>query len=346
MGQIDRRTLLAAVVGGLLSACTTATVAKKGSSRGPLVADDVRLRGLNLIPDLSEMDTCDQGSVWSATWRAWNWDGRYKPQIDDASEIANGIRILGNTHVVTSGNITLGQYLDRWQQLLDYATQKNLMVYPCGGDLSHWGRDSSWSAVSDIYANWSKLLAEYRNVIGVDITNEAWTEVKSASGPMRYSQKEPFEAVLTHLGDVVRQTADLPVAHSFTIWDSSAWNISDKADEPLKLLFGASDFIDLHLYDTPTRERITAIMRSQWAEGKGLVLGEFGIDGSAPELKQTEMYQDVSTVVAADRAISGALAWGCWDLSSEPKYQFGVYDANRELRPYKSTAFSNLPVDR
>ena len=69
----------------------------------------VRLRGVNIVPTFTAVTPADQGSVWSAMWRTWDWAGWLQPQIDDAAKIGNAVRFFGNTHCIAIGTVT-GQH--------------------------------------------------------------------------------------------------------------------------------------------------------------------------------------------------------------------------------------------
>lgn len=311
----------------------------------PLIPNDVRVRGVNISPLYAWTDTPDQGSVWSAMWRVWDWNGTLKPQIDDAATIANTVRVFGNTHAVTSGNITLTTYLARWKQLLDYCVTQSLYVYPCGGSLAHWGVDTTYTAATGLFTAWADLLATYSNVISVDITNEAWGDIQQTGYPdTMYDEPEPYLVLLHHLGRVVRAHAGVPVTHSMGIWSSDAWPVMD-AD--LERLFSMSDYIDLHIYaDGATPELVAAYLVRPVLQGKQMLIGEFGgLDTSVSSATRTARYEAVHDIVVADADYCGAMAWCCWD-ANEVNSRWGLFDADRALRSDIGTPFATLPVTR
>jgi hypothetical protein len=302
----------------------------------------VRVRGTNIAVYFPEVASADQTSDWSAMWRVWNWAGRIQPQLDDAATIANCVRTIGNTHVVTSGNISQATYLARWTQFLDYTVTKGLYVYPCGGDLHHWGTATTYAAATTLFTAWADLLAGYSNVIAVDITNEAWGQSR-ATGTVQYSRPEPYADLLSNLTSIVRRRSGKPVTNSMGIWDSTAWPI---LDNELVRLFKMSDFIDLHIYDdAATTTLVDTYMSRPFATGKQLLIGEFGgLDPGATG--RVARYTNAATLVNASTNNAGALAWSNWDLGTGATTLSGLFNASRALRTDISTPFATLPTTR
>lgn len=168
-------------LGAGLNAAALALSPALASEAGLKIPASTRLRGVNIVPTFAAgVIPADQDSVWSAMWRLWNWNGWIKPQIDDAAAIGNAIRFFGNTHCIAQGNITQATYLAQWRQVLDYSVAKGLFIYPCGGDLGHWG-NFTWAQSVALYTAWAKTLSTYPNVVGVDITNEACGQMLPAN---------------------------------------------------------------------------------------------------------------------------------------------------------------------
>jgi glycoside hydrolase-like protein len=305
---------------------------------------NVRLRGVNIVPSFGvKYLPVDKESVWAAMWRTWDWNGWLRPQLDDAAKIANGIRFFGNTACIAQGSVTTADYLARWKQLLDYCAAKNLYVYPCGGDLGHWG-DMGYAQATDLYTAWAKLLHAYPNVVGVDVTNEAYGYARGlVSGPTVYKQREPILTLLKNLGDIVRANAGVPVTHSFPLSDPTWWTLDI---DPIPQLFAMSDFLDYHVYCDTDPSQAARAFTTPWGHGKHMVIGEFGIDTTSPPEKRTARYRRVRDIVASRPDIEGAVAWSCWDLAGDKTSQYGLYDSRGHLRADISGGFANLPVAR
>jgi Domain of unknown function (DUF1906) len=305
---------------------------------------NVRLRGVNVVPSFGvKYLPVDQESVWAAMWRTWDWNGWLRPQIDDAAKIANGIRFFGNTACIAQGSVTKADYLARWKQLLDYCAAKKLYVYPCGGDLGHWG-NMGYAQATDLFTAWAKLLHGYPNVVGVDVTNEAYGYTRlTGPNPTGYTQREPIVTLLKNLGDIVRANAGVPVTHSFPLSDSAWWTLNN---QPIPALFAMSDFLDYHIYCDTDPHQAAQAFTNPWGIGKHMVIGEFGIDTSAAPGKRSSRYQRVRDIVASRPDIDGALAWSCWDLAGDKTSQYGLYDSRRRLRTDIAAGFAKLPVSR
>lgn len=326
----------------------TASVAAAVYTDSPRIPNDVRVRGVNIAPLFSWIDTPDQDSVWSAMWRVWDWNGTIKPQVDDAATIGNCVRMFGNTHAVTAGNITLATYLARWEQFLNYCARKGLYVYPCGGSLGDWGADTTYTAAATIYAAWADLLAGYSNIIGVDIINEAWYTAQLVSATSyKTHQSEPYLHLVHHLGGVVRRRAHVPVACSVHVNTSQPWGYpGDSEGGPIFPLFTMSDFIDIHIYMNSTPDDVAALMLQGFCRNKQLIVGEFGgLDTSQSTAVRAARYTDVADIISADADYCGALAWTCWDLNNTDS-RSGLFDGSRELRTDISTPFATLPTSR
>ncbi len=327
-----------------LNAAALALSPALASEAGLKIPASTRLRGVNIVPTFAAgIIPADRDSVWAAMWRVWNWSGWIKPQIDDAAAIGNAIRFFGNTHCIAQGNITQATYLAQWQQVLDYSVAKGMYIYPCGGDLGHWG-NFTWSQSVALYTAWAKMLSTYPNVVGVDITNEAWGQMQPVSvRPTTYNQPESYVDLLAALSGIVRGEAGVPIAHSFPLADSSWWTLSK---DPIPTLFEMSDFLDYHIYASATPAQAAQAFANSWGVGKHMMIGEFGVNETQSSNERTARYQQIRNIVASRTDIDGALAWSCWDLESAPDGQSGLYDPSRRLRTDISTPFTTIPVTR
>jgi hypothetical protein len=333
-----------AIAGGLNAAGSVlgpALTSADPVKRPSLIRPGIRLRGTNIAPLFANFVPTDQDSVWAATWRTWDWDGRLKPQLDDAADIGNAVRFLGNTACIAQGSVSMADYLARWKQLLDYCAGKNLYVYPCGGDLGHWG-NMGYAQAADLFTAWAQLLHDYPRVVGVDVTNEAYGyALGKISSPTVYSQPEPILTLLENLGDIVRDNAGVPVTHSFPLSNPTWWTLDT---EPVAQLFAMSDFLDYHIYCDTNPVQAAQAFKSAWGRGKQMVFGEFGVNMTADPSERTSRYEQVRDIVVSGREFDGAFAWTCWDLGDTPDTQWGLYDVNRQLRTDISTPFATFPV--
>jgi hypothetical protein len=302
----------------------------------------VRLRGTNIAPVFAGFIPADQGSVWAAMWRTWDWTGRLKPQIDDAAKIGNAIRFFGNTACMAQGTVTQATYLAQWKQVLDYCVSKNLYVYPVGGDLGHWG-DFSYSDAGTLFTAWADLLHAYPNtVVSVDITDEAWGEMQPQNAQTTtYNQPENYVDMLDHIGHIVRDHAEVPITHSFGLNDASWWTL---AIDPVPTLFWMSDYLDYHIYCDTTATQAAQAFTTPWGSGKRMMVGGFGANMKLTSSQRTAQYQQVRDIVASRTDIDGVFNWACWDLGNTSGEQWGLYDRSRQLRADISTPFATIPM--
>ena len=289
----------------------------------------VKLRGANLVGSFNQITAANGNDIWASMWGVWNWGGLIAPQLEDVAKIANTVRILGNTLVMALGEITLTQYLARWTQFLDYAQSLGLYVYPCGGDLGHWG-NYTWAQSTQTYAQLAQLLAGYPNVIGVDIVNEA--SAIPELGGWTYNQPEPVADLLTELGHIVRAVG-LPVTYSRNISDSSGWTLDYFTDR-------LGDFLDFHVYYTPGAYDSLNTYEQSWSAGKRLIIGEFGVNKTVSSANRTAHYNAVRTMCGNDPQCQGAFAWSAWDLDNVKDGQWGLFDPRRVLREDIAQPFS------
>jgi hypothetical protein len=340
MVEMSRRRVLggALVLPALAAGCTPTF--DPGSAR-PVnllkIGTGGRIRGLNITPG---PDDWDGASPWADFWSSWNWDGRIKNELDDAAAAgANCVRLIGNTDVVTSGAITKAAYLQRWSQFLDYTKSRGLWVYPCGGDLSHWG-DTSLNAAEDLYRGWAELLASADHVVGVDITNEAPAQSRVLGG-VAYGEPESWYYTIKRLGEMVQTVSGKPITHSRSIAKSAAsWQFGSPETDRI------SDFLDLHLYVIGTSTDIDLLHATDWGAGKQLVFGEFGVDMTTDSPSRTAFYNSVKGLINHSASCVGGLAWATYDGGTIPVSQPGLYDANRALRADIATPFSTFPITR
>lgn len=196
-----------------------------------------RIRGVCIGPGTADSR---EDSAWTGLWQRWDWPNRIQRELDDATAVgANCVRLIGNTHVVTSGLISLVEYLEHWSQFLDYAKMAGLWVYPCGGDLSHWGGNTSLAAAESIYHQWAELLASHDHIVGVDITNEASAQSRVVGG-IAYQAPESWFYTIRRLGELVRSVSSKPITHSrgLVAYDAASWQFGSPRNRPIVGLLG------------------------------------------------------------------------------------------------------------
>lgn len=332
------------------------TLPSGGVSSGLLIGANQRVRGVNHTPTFNGMGgagTADDGSVWTHMWRVWDWAGREQPQLADGAAIANCVRTIGSTHVVTSGAITLSTYLARWTQFLDYADSLGLWVYPCGGAFNHWGHATTSALAHQIYGELASLLDTYDNIVGFDIANETWGSMhpNNFSATVSYDEPQDYRDLCVELVDTVHTNAPgLPVTCSFSLNDNSWWNWDGPVGNEWAILNEISDFLDYHIY-TPTNTSYAAsVYQMDWAftspgVPKHMVIGEFG--GADPGgSNRVSAITEVKSIVEARTDNDGALYWGCWDLGTTASTLAGLYNGSRVLRTDISNPFATLPTTR
>ncbi len=283
--NISRKTFLRGAIGAVAAGTLVGSVrAAAGPNAqgwsGPRIPTGVKLRGANLVGNFNQITADNGNDIWASMWGVWDWGGLIAPQLDDIAKIANTVRILGNTLVVALGSITLTEYLAQWKQFLDYAQSLGLYVYPCGGDLGHWG-NYTWAQSTQTYTELGQLLAGYPNVIGVDIVNEAYAMPEAVG--WTYNQPEPVADLLTELGNVVR-AAGLPITYSRSIVDSSGWALDYFTDH-------LGDFLDFHVYYVPgANDSLTAYQPilgcGQTVDHRGVRCQHHGLIGGSNRLLQ------------------------------------------------------------
>lgn len=308
---------------------------KRGTFNFPA---DLRMRGVNHVLKFEDADVLDEKNAWAALWRVWDWPNWIKPQLDDISTLGNAVRFWGNTLVLAQGNITLEQYLDRWIQVLDYTKSLGLLMYPCGGDLLHWG-DYSLAASKECYGELSAIFAGYEHVIGMDIANESsafpWNQQNKPT-EFHYQQPIPYTNFLLELGDSVRSNS-IPITYSRNLWKADQWLQENSLD-------ASGDFIDIHVYYTPGIDDSKPIYGTQWGSGKKLIVGEFGMGLNMEASTRDTHYTAVRNMAVSDENCVGAFAWSAYDPFTTPVWETGLFDRQRVPREDIVAPFLTLPV--
>jgi hypothetical protein len=336
--NISRRTFLhgasrIAAAGALSGSVGAAVLNAQSLSDPSSIPPGVKFRGVNLANNFTQTTAADGNDIWASLWGVWNWDGFIAPQLDDIAKIANAVRIIGNTLVMALESITLTQYLARWQQFLDHAQSLGLFVYPCGGDLGHWGK-YTWAQSAQTYTQLAQLLKSYPNVIGVDIVNEASQPLELVG--WTYNQPEPVAELLTGLGSIVRSVG-LPITYSRSVATSSGWTQDYFTDH-------LGDFLDFHVYYLPEATDSLQAYGQSSSVYKKLIIGEFGINNTFSPEDRAAYYNAMRVMVDNDPRCMGALAWSAYDLGPTNDMQWGLFDQQRQLRPDIGQPFSTFPV--
>lgn len=344
-----RQALLVIAAGSVGSACSgraeqdvipsgRPTVATSDGPRELAIGSGDRIRGVCLGPAVEDFRG---DSAWTGLWQRWDWEGRIRNELDDAVAVgANCVRLIGNTHAVTSNVISRDLYLSRWQQFLDHCSGAGLLVYPCGGDLRHWG-ETPLPIAEDIYRDWAGLLARYDGVVGVDITNES-PAASRIQGGVAFHQSESWLYTVRRLGEVVREVTDKAITHSRGLYkyDAASWLHGSPETDVL------SDFIDVHAYRASTPAEADALYASDWAANKQLLIGEFGANMTATVFERAAAYQEVKALIEHDPRCVGGLAWTIYDTGTDPESMYGLYDENRQPRQDIADVFATFPTTR
>lgn len=336
--NISRRTFLhgasgIATIGALSGSVGAAAILNARGLSDPSIPPGVKFRGVNLVNNFTLTTAADGNDIWASLWGVWDWGGLIAPQLDDIAKIANAVRIIGNTLVMALGNVTLTQYLARWQQFLDHAQSLGLFVYPCGGDLGHWG-NYTWAQSTQTYTELAQLLKSYPKVIGVDIVNEASQPLELAG--WTYNQPEPVADLLTELGNIVRSVG-LPITFSRSVTTSSGWTQDYFTDH-------LADFLDFHVYYTPAATDSLQAYGQSNSIYKKLIIGEFGIDNTFSPEDRAARYNAMRVMIDNDPRCIGALAWSAYDFGPTKDMQTGLFDPQRQLRADIAEPFSMFPV--
>lgn len=343
-----RRALVTIAAASVVTACSGRTgegvgdEAEAATSRNgaPLlsIGPRDRIRGVCLGPAVEDFRG---DSAWTGLWQRWDWEGRIRNELDDAVSLgANCVRLIGNTHVVTSNVINLDTYLSRWQQFLDYCTAVGLKIYPCGGDLRHWG-ETPLSIAEEIYHNWGSLLAGNDGVIGVDITNEA-PAASRIQGGVAYHQSESWLYTVRRLGDTVREVTSKAITHSRALYkyDAASWlNGSPETD-------ALSDFIDVHAYRASNATDADELLAAGSTAGKQLIIGEYGANLTMTAAERTAAYEEIKGLIEHSPRCVGGLAWTIYDTGTDPASMYGLYDPERRLRNDIADVYTTFPVTR
>lgn len=306
----------------------------------PNIPSKVRLRGGNIAPRFSDIIGAE--SVWAATWRVFDWNGWWKPQIDAIATLGNAVRIFGNTAVISNGVLTLDAYLAQWKQALDYCAAKGLYVIPVGGDFGHWGPTRWWQSIQ-IYTVWAELLANYTNIVGVDITNEPADKIYPGTGEM-YSESEDYRQLTWKLASVIRSRTSFPVTCSHGILSAAGWTAMSS---DVEMLLDFADYLDFHVYYTGSPSDMAPVWAFPWAQGKQMIFGEFGIYPlTLTSHERTEQISAIQTQVAADSRIAGGLIWTIFDQDPTTGAT-GLFDGvPGSPRPEISGPFATFPTTR
>lgn len=325
-----------------------------------LIPSNVRIRGSNIALDFGNTGGYDE---WAAVWIMWNWDGWLQPQIADAASIGNAIRFWGNTDCIASGAISQSTYLSQWRQALDYAVGTlGLYVYPTFGDFGHWGNFNHDQSVA-LAAVWGDMIAEYApNIIGVDISNEAWASWFTSGGETGthlYSTAD-IVTLAQDLCNTVRSHAHVPVTLSASASGGMDWTWRPTTPPERAVItqfYAMSDFLDVHFYWPSTAADIEACLATPEAVGKNLIHGEFGctLDDAKDlafenrSVTRAAWFQMVRDVSISNARQDGVFVWTCWDVqfNADDAASTGVFDSDtRTVRSDIATVFATFPTTR
>lgn len=284
---------------------------------------------------------------WRQFWSEWDWDDWIKPQIDASVAIgANCLRFIGNSLCVIEGDISLGQYLTQWEQVVDYAAELGVNVFPCCDDVGHFGLttydDSAalarYAEIATVMASLGAALAPHGHVIGIDVTNEAcsrWPDNETASNiGVLLDALALFVNALR--ANTTKALTNSRTAHTPERWDSL----------PAQLLDPLCDFISVHSYYTPSPSDLATLKTKAWGK-KPILIGEFGANFEIDSAARTARYEAFKTLIEGDTQIRGGLAWAGYDTNSTDANKWGMFDASdNSPRTDITSVFSTFPTTR
>jgi len=275
----------------------------------------MKVKGINQVHA-----SASGGGGWRFMWDgAYDWNGWLKPGIDLVASLgANTIKICGLGPAAISGATFQRSLVDRVRKYLDYAGEKGLLVY--------WQPDThslhSWSDAELLAAAVQNalILADYPNVIGIDLYNE-------------YDMSRPgFHGLV--FGQV-RSVCNLPLSISnAAIPSSGSW---------FEALGGLVDFWDLHSYAATLPSELSFYRSSSGASGKPFIIGESGSPrwpGSPfPSGPDQQMQRWTRLAVMSEQPDSlGAVGFSLTDYD---QFLFGVCDEDfAQPRPEITAPFA------
>lgn len=305
-------------------------------------------------------------------WTTW-----WKPALDAAVTVGNCVRIIGDPSLVINGT-SQATYLGWWKTILDYCQSIGLYVYATNIGFERWGwaPNSSTALLTTLHAGWAQLLAQYPNVIAVDISNEACWSTSSAldntatGNPTGNANSQSYTNMLLACAAAVRANCSLAVTYSASItaqgqvpwnWFAAGW-----FPHSMQLLTDA-DFMDFHLYANPmlTPAMLQAYHSDpnklgiySYSLGKQQLHGEFNAAG-ASSASRTALFDAIATISATNSSFDGgAIVWQNYDFnpypltstgqsSSPPANQVGLWQyQGGPFRTDVSGAFATIPVTR
>lgn len=314
------------------------------------VPTSVRMRGMNLAFNFSG-NPAGMGAE-GGNWVNFNWDGWWRPQLDDAALLGNCVCIWGSPQptLLGSGAISQSTYLARWVQVLDYCVSKGLYVYARGGELGRWAGTDSQNVA--LFRAWADMAADYPNVIGIDLTNEAWVKCVDSEFDVNVT--------LSRLGmfkDAVNAFG-IPAANSSRGIDkgNGSWTLDVYQGIPQAPFHAMGDFIDWHVYDSYAYAEMSAVKTHSTlgpaTANKDVFFGEFGRHNAADLSGIAGVYNAMRTLIGADPRHVGGTQWACWDFSASTEWRYGLYTLSsfppgtRTLRTQISNPFVTLPTTR
>lgn len=299
-----------------------------------LVPSHIRISGQNIAPKLEHV-TPDKG-VWAHLHEAWLtdpaiWTDWIRPQIDYSigNLGCNCIRLISGNLGVYVGDYTQAQHDGLWAQLAGYLADRKCYLYPALGQGNFYtvgyaaGASAAWVA-SSISATLT-VLADYPNIIGVDVLQEAG----SWAGDTAIFCNEVY-------ANVKSAHPEMPLTfsaykHMTTYADMKTWFASIN-----------HDFLDFHFYPSNypnLSSPITATDLNYWRQtypNEDILFGEAGIPQSNTDAEKAAFLKALYKIANEDSRVRGILGWAANDQDVVTNNQWGVYNTSWVERPAKA----------
>jgi hypothetical protein len=300
------------------------------AGRSPwLVPYGVRIRGVNINAKIYSPDV----AAWGQMYGEWStlWGSYIKPQIDNAASIgANAVRMMGAAPSVITGYCTETQYLDAYEQLVDYCATQGLWVYAVLSASQEWGGNSVASVMPIMEAQATMLDAK-PNVFAIDVCQEIGLT------PGFISSSSTHDAA-SQLVTPIRTVTSLPLTCSVvtstnnTSAQFASTTVTDYTD-----LF---DFFDYHpYYDGMTVADVATAASAAATAGKVILFGEYGATDTL-----YQRYEAVVDVTEGTANLVGSFAWAATDRQGGTTGEFGLFaEPGFTPRTALVTAFQKIP---
>ncbi len=271
------------------------------------------------------------GNTYDLTW--------FSRQIDLLASLGcNTVRIFGDLEQQINTSLNATSYLNRWDEVINYAATKNLYVYVTGASVYELFGVATDGVITEqslvLLENLLNRVQAHLNVIAFDPIQESIGWVNSSFGlPNGYLHQANISAaqlltIQQTIYNRLKPQSLIPISFS-GVQGSYTSAPAFQTYAPLVNALPYCDYLDFHIYYSATADEVDNV--ANFAPGKEILIGEFGQSVAFNSGLPGCPYTNARDFMFKPNVVGG-LCWATGDQNTDQTDCWGIADNNGNQR--------------